>query len=289
MRLALSSGEGQAAQAAPRHSWIALPGLCCQAAGGDPRQAAPVAAAWVLLYTAAHLFDSVQDGDPPDPWWEPLGQGAAINVATGLLASAGLVLRQLGSPPPVAQQLSEDFQRTVLQMAGGQHADLSRGPLSLHTAWSIAEAKSGAFFRLACGAGARLAAAPPPVVDRFGDYGFNLGLIVQIGDDLEDLEAGECAPPLAVAYWTEMAAGTVDTSPVVPAAVRPGDGPIDPAIAKGRSVHAAQLYLATKQAQFRSRALAALESAGSAQPARDQLADLVCSLVPQFDSIPRPG
>jgi hypothetical protein len=42
------------------------------------------AAAWLLFYAAAHLMDSLEDRDDPDPWWQALGPSAAINIATGL-------------------------------------------------------------------------------------------------------------------------------------------------------------------------------------------------------------
>ena len=263
MRLSLSSEQAQAGDSPPRHSWLSLPGLCCQAAGGNPQEGDRAAAAWALLYTAAHLFDSVQDGDPADPWWQPLGPGPAINVATGLLTSAWLVLDQLGLQRPVVQQLIQDAQATVLQMASGQHLDLTESRPSLRTAWAIAEAKSGAFFGLACQSGARLASAPQPVIDHYREYGLNLGLIVQIGDDLEDIQAGRSLPPLPMAYCMEMASGADDSG-----------------------VH---LYLATKLALFRARALEALDAAGAAQPAKDQLTGLIRSLVPAFEAIPHHG
>ena len=43
--------------------FLHLPGLCCQAACGEPQHAISVAVAWVLLYTAAHLLDDVEDGE----------------------------------------------------------------------------------------------------------------------------------------------------------------------------------------------------------------------------------
>jgi hypothetical protein len=57
----------------------------------------------------------------------------------------------------------------------------------------------------------------------------------------------------------------------------------------GRDERSVQLYLATKLALFRARALEALEAAEAAQPARDQLADFVSALVPQSESIPNYG
>ena len=64
--------------------WVDLPGLCCQAAGGNPEWANDLTAAWILFYSAAHLMDKVQDQDEPDPWWQKLGPGVALSAATGL-------------------------------------------------------------------------------------------------------------------------------------------------------------------------------------------------------------
>ncbi len=248
-----------------------------------------MAAAWALLYTAAHLFDSVQDGDPADPWWQALGQGPVINVATGLLTSAWLVLAQLGPQRQVVQQLLQDFQHTVLRMASAQHLDLTDSRPSLRAAWTIAEAKSGTFFGLACRSGARLAGAQQPVIDQYGEYGFNLGLIVQIGDDLEDIQAGRSAPPLPVAYCIEMASGADDGRPVASASDRLTDSSTQTITKETLAEYGAPLYLATKLAHFRARALDSLDAAGAAQPAKDQLAELICSLVPTFEALPNHG
>jgi hypothetical protein len=60
-------------------------------------------------------------------------------------------------------------------------------------------------------------------------------------------------------------------------------------MALGANDPGAQLYLAAKLAQFRARALDSLEAAGGAQPAKDQLAGLIRSLVPEFEAIPNYG
>jgi geranylgeranyl pyrophosphate synthase len=64
---------------------------------------------------------------------------------------------------------------------------LSADAPDLSTCWQIAEAKSGAAFALACYAGARLATNRSDMLDAFFEYGRELGTIVQIDDDLEDL------------------------------------------------------------------------------------------------------
>ena len=44
-----------------RPQWLLFPVLCAQAAGGDPKPAEDIAAAWALLYTSAHILDKIED------------------------------------------------------------------------------------------------------------------------------------------------------------------------------------------------------------------------------------
>jgi geranylgeranyl pyrophosphate synthase len=169
--------------------WALLPGLCSQAAGGDERFADPVAAAWLLFYAAAHLMDSLEDQDDADPWWAELGAGAAINAATGLYFSACLSLQELNSLP-VDSQTAREVTAQVLQpfmvMCSGQHQDLVSPVLTLEQYWRIASAKSGAFFAMACRAGARLATTQTEIIDGLQQFGLHLGLLLQVLDDLQD-------------------------------------------------------------------------------------------------------
>ena len=167
-----------------------LPGLCCQAAGGDPLWADDVAAAWFLFYAAAHIMDSIEDQDQPDPWWADLGRGAAINAATGLYFSASLALNNLlkhAATRASATEVITDFNHNFLVMCSGQYRDLVSPMPTLEQYWENAAAKSGAFFSLACRSGARLATDDALRVRMFSRFGHHIGLLVQILDDLEDM------------------------------------------------------------------------------------------------------
>lgn len=187
MRLPLQAG-----QASPDpSSWALLPGISCQAAGGEARLADPVAAAWLLFYAAAHLMDSLEDQDDPDPWWAELGAGSAINAATGLYFSACLALQELDSLA-LERQTVREITAQVLQpfmvMCSGQHRDLLRPPRNLEEYWKVASAKSGAFFGMACQAGARLATTESETIDGLRRFGLHFGLLLQVLDDLQDFK-----------------------------------------------------------------------------------------------------
>ncbi len=190
MRLGIGIDQGGLSYDKSLSRWVNLPGLCCQAAGGNPEWANDLTAAWILFYSAAHLMDKVQDQDKPDPWWQNLGPGVALSAATGLYfsASAALNMLQLNTQTnSAAADINENFYHQLLKMASGQYHGLSGPPQSLEDYWVSAVAKSGNFFALACWSGARLATSNPGLLGNYHDLGNQIGLLIQIIDDLEDI------------------------------------------------------------------------------------------------------
>ena len=95
MRLVLPEPDSKTDLHRDPGRWVILPGLCCQAAGGKIESTLEISAAWLLLYTAAHTVDTIEDGDQ-DPRIDLLGgTGAAINIANGLFLSATRLLNSL--------------------------------------------------------------------------------------------------------------------------------------------------------------------------------------------------
>lgn len=290
MRLALTSGKSER----DTSTWAGLPGLCCQASGGDPRKADSIAAAWLLFYTAASIMDHVEDDEEPDPWWAELGAGPAVNVATGLYFSACLALSrldaQLGDPKTASEIRTKVLDR-FLAMCSGQHLDLTRAEPTLQQYWEIARAKSGAFFTLACWAGARLATAQPEVLDGFSKYGEHIGLLVQILDDLEEfrdleilLRRGDqdsLSHALPVIYVREVCPPTVkdqfDDLLAKAGSVPDVSGKIYQLVESSGGV----LYVLAELEKHRSMALEGLERASAIQPAKQRLVDLLEHFVPK--------
>ena len=171
--------------------WMLLPGLCCQAAGGQSHWADDIITAWFLFYVGAHIMDSVEDQDPPDNWWIDFGSGIAVNVASGFYFSASIALQDLHESSytrHVANEVIQDFNRSLLAMCGGQHRDLSWSEPTLDQYWQTTGKKSGTFFSLACRSGARLGTDDSLKIESYSKFGYHLGVLVQIFDDLEDLE-----------------------------------------------------------------------------------------------------
>jgi len=292
LHLAFTSG-GKANESPGRHSsrWALLPALCCQAAGGDPNWTDDIAAAWLLFYIAADLMDSVEDQDEPDPWWAELGPGGALNAATGLFFGASRALSrvyQREETRSYAADLVDDFQKSFFIMSGGQHRDLTLSELTLEQYWDIAESKSGEFFALACRSGARLGSMDGDCLEHFSRFGSQLGILVQLLDDLEDIKE---LPKLVV---SGNSAGIIRSLPVVYALG------VSPAPVQNRLIECLQvahkerqaaeealdliensgvvLYLMTEIERHKHLALKSLELAEPLSPAGEKLAEYIRKL-----------
>jgi geranylgeranyl pyrophosphate synthase len=271
--------------------WALLPGLCCQAAGGNSRWADDLAAAWFLFYYAADLMDSIQDQDSPDPWWADLGSGPALSVASGLFFTASISLNRLHFDEMTRQKapfVIDDFYNGLLLMSSGQFLDLVYSEPTLEQFWKNAAAKSGSFFSLACRCGARLASEDPVKLEGYQKFGYHLGILMQILDDLEEwkilqgqdhhgelrdlsrslpaIYALEVHPPSSCEYLKECLRSI---------GKRPG------ALEEARKMineSGAPLYLETEIERHREDALTGLERAAPLSPAGEMLSALLDTL-----------
>jgi geranylgeranyl pyrophosphate synthase len=190
-----------------------LPCFVCSALGGDWQNAIEVNAAWYLLYAAFDLIDKVEDREINDILSCGLEENVLINVATGLILSAELILARVageeGFNSTNLKSLFLTFNRMALKVCAGQHLDLVLKDPDLSQVWQIAEAKSGDFFALACWLGAHAAISDPDRLESMRTFGRHLGILIQIANDIEgvwdgngkisDLASGKVTLPVAYA------------------------------------------------------------------------------------------
>ncbi len=153
--------------------------------------AIPVAAAWRALHLAAKFLDDVEDGDEIILNDRTISSPVAINIGTGFITIANIALMQwLDSTPPkedIRALLGAEFNRTILQMAAGQHADIDQPALpDLKAYREVMASKSGNFFLLGAWAGARCATKDEEQLSHYEAFGYNLGMMLQLNDDLKD-------------------------------------------------------------------------------------------------------
>ncbi|HSO26514.1 MAG TPA: polyprenyl synthetase family protein, partial [Anaerolineales bacterium] len=213
--------------------------------------------------------------------------GVALNAAVGMFFGAMRLLNSQAAPLAAAQAIRAVFTQTYLVMSAGQQRDLAGERLDLAAFWEVAQAKSGAFFGLACWSGARLATDDPERLAALHEFGEILGVLIQIGDEQADVLAlnnGALIEPrtrriLPVVYAVEVA--SPDRQVQIEDLLAAGAGRTDAAQTLYRIVEqeGAGLYMAVERERRRTAALAALNRSRPDPPAAQQLAEFVQRLV----------
>jgi len=174
--------------------WFMLPILVYEALkgkenDGNVEPAYHLAAGLEIGRVAAGCLDEWQDRDTDDALWQQVGPEQTVNLATGMIALSMLApmrLTELGVGKAQILDLQVEFQLTLLRMSEGQYADLG-DDICLDDYEVVAGAKTGALFRLGCRAGAIAAGAQTKTVATYGDFGYRVGLLVQVWNDIAGL------------------------------------------------------------------------------------------------------
>jgi hypothetical protein len=274
----------------PHTHWLSLPDLCCRAAGGNGSlTTTEVAAAWACLQAAAHALDKVEDREPLEDWLQGLQIGQVINASNGLVFTASLLLGGLLTREKTSRAgsaICQDFYRILLEMGSGQHQDLSIPEPTVEQWMAIAGAKSGAFFGLACRSGARLGSQEAARIEIFGRFGYSLGILLQLRDDITDIGPAliegkrpeDLNRSLAVAYAREMLS-EADKKRLSRAiqALQTEAVEID-ALVSLLDQCGAGLFLRAEIERKRREGLEALRRAEPVQPAGEKLANILTEL-----------
>ncbi len=168
--------------------------LACQAAGGDPRQALPLAAGVQLLHDFTLIHDDIEDNSATrrgrPTVWSIWGLAQGINAGDGMFVIAHLAIHRLadaGVPAERALRVLRRFDEIILQVCEGQYLDLSyEGDLTITPEDYLAMIgrKTAALIAGACELGALVAGAAPDTATALADFGRSMGLAFQIEDDL---------------------------------------------------------------------------------------------------------
>lgn len=170
--------------------WVLLPGLCCSAAGGINSEADYIAGAWLAFYIAAHIMDSVQDKHIPEGLDISKDPSHMLNIASGLFFTAELLLDEFISKyhnQVWGAEIIRNFHTGLMNMCQGQYLDVRSGvDSSLQSFWQISKLKSGMFFATACKSGAAVVSQDEGQLACYYQFGYNLGILIQVLDELED-------------------------------------------------------------------------------------------------------
>ena len=175
--------------------------LACQAAGGDPEVALPVAAAVELVHNFCEIHDDVQGGSPQrdgrDAVWWVWGPAQAINAGDGMHALARIALFRLlekGVSASTTFRAVELLDEASLETCEGRFLDLEaqeRIDLNVEAYLKMASSKTGALVACAMRLGALVVTDAQEVVDALAKCGAQIGLAMQLRADLRELWGAE--------------------------------------------------------------------------------------------------
>jgi geranylgeranyl diphosphate synthase type I len=168
--------------------------LACEACGGDWRKAVPAAAAIELLHNFSLIHDDIEDNSPQrrhrPTVWSLWGQAQAINVGDGLFAISRLALQRLADRGTSPQKIVVAFRivdQTCLYLTEGQYLDLAfekEEGVTVDTYLEMIGMKTGALMSCATQLGALLGTDDERLIESYGAFGYELGLLFQIVDDM---------------------------------------------------------------------------------------------------------
>ncbi len=156
----------------------------CRAAGGSEQQALPGAAAIFCLVSSMQLVDDLLDQDPGGLQHQ-LGEGATANLGLAFQAASSIIVECADIPSDRRAALHESLAEIALDTAYGQNLDLADIGTEVDY-WRVVEAKTPPLFSGALHIGGLLGSASAETASRLKEFGFLLGKLIQISDDLKD-------------------------------------------------------------------------------------------------------
>lgn len=185
--------RGLAADTGTSQPWPLLPLMACESICGHYEQIIPAAASLQLFKAAADVFDDIEDADSPDSLAARYGSDVAVNVATTLLILAERALSRLrrrGIDDNTIIHAIDTINSFYTVACTGQHLDLtlkSRENVSEELYLKIAAMKSASQIKCTCYIGALLATRDKRLMDKFAEFGHELGMASQITNDIQGI------------------------------------------------------------------------------------------------------
>lgn len=166
--------------------------LTCEAVGGDWQTALPAAAAVEILHNFSLIHDDIEDQGilrrGRRTLWKMWGVPLAINAGDTMFTLAFQALGNLQKTcgDQVVLQAYNILIDTNLKLTGGQHLDISNeqvDKINLVDYWKMISGKTAALLSACTRLGALVGGADGDLVEKFGRFGYNLGLSFQAKDD----------------------------------------------------------------------------------------------------------
>lgn len=165
--------------------------LACEAAGGPPEAAYPVAAAVELVQNFSLVHDDIEDGDRErrhrPTVWVQWGVPQAINTGSAMQAMVNAAVLRASAPAATVLDVFRALTAAMVEMTEGQHLDIAfqdQDDVTVEQYEDMASRKTGALMEAAAYTGARLATDDAARLDAWRRFGRAFGQAFQARDDL---------------------------------------------------------------------------------------------------------
>ncbi len=168
--------------------------LCCEAVGGDARNAMPAAAALELVHNFTLIHDDIEDASDTrhgrDTVWRIAGVPQAINAGDGMFVLAQRTLLRMsdaGVAPERVLIASRTLNDACVGLCEGQYRDIgfeARDRVTQAEYEAMIDGKTAALLGASMAIGAIAGGADAATVTAFGECGRMLGRAFQIQDDV---------------------------------------------------------------------------------------------------------
>tara|TARA_Y100000588_G_scaffold98603_1_gene107147 strand:+ start:697 stop:1695 length:999 start_codon:yes stop_codon:yes gene_type:complete len=168
--------------------------MVCRELGGNIETLLPAAASLELTNGFNEIHEDIENGTPSrdgqDAVWWVWGPAQAINAGDGMHALARLVMLKIqerGSSADIAYKSIQVLDECSLSMSVGRFLDLEaqeRIDIDVNSYLEMADGKTGSLYACAMKLGALIGKPDSPHVESLGLCGTNLGVAIQISDDI---------------------------------------------------------------------------------------------------------
>jgi competence protein ComQ len=173
--------------------WILLPLIAYQSVINKYDEAMPLCASLQFFIAAGDVFDDVEDKDATLSLSSRYGTAIANNIATTLLVLGEKAIARLKDKNVDDKKIVhilDTINSYYLIACKGQHNDLSNGKridISENDYLDVLGQKSASQIECACYTGALLATENEDLLNIFKDFGYNLGMVAQIMNDISGI------------------------------------------------------------------------------------------------------
>ncbi len=166
--------------------------LCAEGAGGDWKRALPAAAAIELIHNFSLIHDDIEDDGKKrrskDAVWIKWGLAKGLNAGDVMFSTAFKVLEKLDDQlsPGIKLNAANLLADTCLKLTAGQQNDIGfqdKDHILVDQYYEMIAGKTAALIAAACQMGAIIAGKDHKAQEKFGEFGYALGITFQIYDD----------------------------------------------------------------------------------------------------------